>query len=350
MTAVHSSAMDERASAEREIPSRGRRAADRGLAFGATCPSCGGALRINEGERSIRCGYCSSALLIAAPRGLRSFILKPSTTPGKARLAAIRWIADESSGRISARETAIVDQRLVHVPFWRLRGRVMGWLSGERTKLVRVEIASADPRSTETRTTMREERTPYSRLLFKRIDWSAPACVLPSLGLQGISFRTDFLEWDVLDAGRRREHTVALPTRSERSARRDALSFLAHFATAAGTTVRASRFQLFDSSLSLYYYPVYLLRYRHAERIYTVTVDAGNGLVVRGEVPPRRRVNAKRLFFGPAALAALAALWPPLVAAPLVALYAIDAFQERGFLPPHEWMAHRANMFLGGED
>jgi|GEM_PF-1830444 len=350
MTAVERSVGERAAVAARAVSRRGAKPRERALAFGASCPNCGGALRVHEGERSVRCGYCGSALLVAASRGTRSFILKPQITPGKARLAAIRWISEESNGRVGAREAGIVDQRLIHVPFWRLRGRVMGWLSGERTKVVRAETASDDPRSTDVRTTMREERSPYSRLLFKRIDWSAPACVLPSLGLQGISFRTDFLEWDVLDSKRRREHTVALPTRSERAARRDAMGYIAHFAAAAATRVRASRFHLFDDTFSLYYYPVYLLRYRRGERIYAVTVDGCSGLVVRGEAPARRRVNARRLFFIPAALAALAAAWLPLVAAPVVAVYVIDTIQAKSFLPPHEWIACRAGMLVGGED
>lgn len=331
-------------------PRRVSKAADRALAFGATCPSCGGALRVHEGERSVRCGYCGSALLVSAPRGTQSFILKPAITPSKARLAAIRWIAEESNGRLGARDASIMDQRLMHVPFWRLRGRVMGWLSGERAKMVRVEAASEDPRSNDVRSTMREERSPYARLVFKRIDWSVPACVLPSLGLQGISFRTDFLEWDVLDAKRRREHPVALPTRSEAAARRDAMAYIVHFATAAATRVRASRFHLFDDTFSLYYYPVYLLRYRHGERIYAITVDGCSGLVVRGEAPPRRRVNARRIFFAPAVLAVLAASWLPLVAAPVVAVYAVDSIHARSFLPPHEWIALRLRMLLGSED
>ena len=350
MMKVRQSLADRPAATARGMSARAARERGGALAFGATCPSCGGALRVHEGERSLRCGYCSSALFVAAPRGTRSFILKPSVTSGKARLEAIRWIAEKSGGRLGAREAAIMDQRLIHVPFWRLRGRVMGWLSGERTKLVRVEVASADPRSGETRSTRREERSPYSRLLFKRIDWSAPACVLPCLGLQGISFRTDFLEWDVLDGDRRREHTVAIPTKGERAARREAMQYIVHFATAAATKVRSHRFHLFDSAFSLYYYPVYLLRYRHGERIYTITVDGGSGLVVRGETPERRRANAKRLYFAPAALAVLASLWLPLVAAPVIALYAADTVQARVFLPPHEWIAHRARTLLGGDD
>ena len=318
-------------------------------AFGATCTECGGSLSINEGERSVRCRYCGSALFVAVPRGVRSFILQPKISAGKARLAAIRFVEEGTHGRLHAWHTAIKELRLIHVPFWRMRGRLMGWVSGDKVKLVKVEAASEDPGVSQTCTTVREEREPFARLVFKRVDWSTPACVLPCLGLQGISLRTGFLGWDVLDDERRHDYAVALPTRSARGARNDAYRYLTHLAVPAGTRAHASRFHLFDSNFSLYYYPVYILRYRFAGRIYTVTVDGASGAVVRGDVPRRRRTDARKLFFVPAALAFLAASWLPLMLIPVAALYALDTIQARLFMPPYEWFAHRIDTFLGGE-
>jgi ribosomal protein S27AE len=321
------------------------------VASGAACPECGGSISVNDGDRSVRCGYCGSALYVAAPRGVQSFILRPKITPAKARLAAIRYIAEKTNNRLRTRQASIADLKLIHVPFWRLRGRLMGWVSGERTALVKVETVSDDPGgASQTRATVREEHTPYSRLVFKRVDWSAPACVLPCLGLQGISLRTGFLDWDVLDDRKRSEHTIALPVRSERRVRRDALSYLKRLAVPAGTTVRASRFHFFDSRLSLYYYPVYLLRYGCAGRLYTITIDAGSGAVVRGDVPRKKRLEPKKLFFAPAALAFLAATWLPLVLIPVCVLYALDTARAKLFLPPHEWLAFRINGILESEN
>jgi len=320
------------------------------LAFGATCPECGGSIRINEGDRSVRCGYCGSALFITSPRGVQSYILQPKVTAAKARLSSIHYIAERTNNRVRARNTSIIDMKLIHVPFWRMRGRLMGWVSGDKVKLVRAETGPEDPGAGQAFTTVREEHEAYSRLLFKRVDWSTPACVLPCLGLQGISLRTGFLEWDVLDEKRRVEHTVALPTRSERTVRADALGYLTRLAVPAGTTVRASRFHLFDSTFSLYYYPVYVLRYRFAGRMYTITIDGGNGAVVRGEVPPGRRLDLKKLFFAPAVLAFLAATWLPLTVIPVAVVYALDTAQAKLFLPPHEWLAFRIQRLLGGED
>jgi hypothetical protein len=327
------------------------RAAEGAVASGATCPECGGSVRINDGDRSVRCGYCGSALYVATPHGVQSFILRPKITPSKARLAAIRYLAEKTNRRIHARDASIAGLRLIHVPFWRLRGRLMGWVSGEKSAPVKAETVSDAPGgSSQVRATVREERRPYSRLVFKRVDWSAPACVLPCLGLQGISLRTDFLDWDVLDDRKRSEHTTALPVRSERRVRRDALSYLERLAVPAGTSIRASRFQFFDSRLSLYYYPVYLLRYECAGRLRTITIDGANGAVVRGDVPQRRRIDSKKLFFAPAALAFLAGAWLPLALVPVLVLYAMDSAGAKLLLPPHRWLAFRINGLLGSED
>ena len=317
-------------------------------AFGATCPSCGGALQIHDGERSIRCGYCGSALCVTTPRGTRSFYLRPKISEGKARLQAIHCIDERTGGRISPRNASIIDMKLMHVPFWRMRGRLMGWVSGDRVKIERVEAAGDDPALRGANATVREERIPCARLVFKRVDWSTPACVLPCLGLQGISLRTDFLSWELVDQRKRGEHGVALPTRSEREARGDALHYLTHLAIPAGTNVRASRFHLFDSSFSLYYYPIYFLRYGFAGRIYAITIDGASGAVLHGDVPERRRLAARGLFFIPAALAFLALAYLPLAFIGAGALYAYDCLDARALLPPHRWLAMRLDGALGG--
>ncbi|HVO77130.1 MAG TPA: hypothetical protein VMT60_04010 [Candidatus Bathyarchaeia archaeon] len=334
----------------RPSPARGANAQDSALGYGASCPECGGTIRIRDGDRSVRCGYCGSALYVLSPRGVQSYILEPKVTPAKARLAAIHYLTGHTGARVGARNTSAPDMKLVHVPFWRMRGRLMGWISGDRARPSSTETAPDNPEALPTYATVHDERESYSRLLFKRVDWSTPACVLPCLGLQGISLRTDFLDWDVLDDAKRTERTVALPTRSDRNVRADALSYLTRLAVPPGTAVRASRFHLFDSTLSLYHYPVYVLRYGYAGRLYTITIDGVSGAVVHGEVPPMKRLDLKALFFTPAVLAFLAATWLPLVFMAVAGAYVLDTAQAKTYLPPHDWLALRVQRLLGGED
>jgi hypothetical protein len=128
--------------------------------FGVTCPLCGGSLRIREGERSISCEYCGSGLVVTRPHGIRSFMMQPRITPGKARLTALQYLSEQTGGRVKARHASIVDIKMVHVPFWRVHGRLMGWICGHTITLREEEIPSPDPRCNRTIKTVKEDRHP----------------------------------------------------------------------------------------------------------------------------------------------------------------------------------------------
>jgi len=226
----------------------------------------------------------------------------------------------------------------------------MGWVCGEKSEMVEYEVpAGGGGEGGQTVRSVREVRHPFSKLVFKRVDWSTPACVLKKLGLQGISLRTTFLSWDVFDHALKGTQNIALPMRSERLAGLDAYNYLTKIASPLGSRVRASRFHLFDSSMSIYYYPVFFLRYRHEGRLYTITIDGGDGRVIRGEVPPRPARNYKMIFMAPAALAFLAGTHFMLLPAALLALYAIDMAQSSGFILPLTWIARRVQSIFEGE-
>jgi len=294
--------------------------------------------------------YCGSALCVPRPHGVRSFLMQPKTTAGKARLTDLHYLSNETNGEIKARHASIVDLELIQIPFWRLHGRLMGWVCGEKSEMVEYEIpGGGGPNGERTIKSVREVRHPFSKLVFKRVDWSTPACVLKKLGLQGISLRTSFLSWDIFDHDLKSKQNIALPMRSEHKAGVDAYNYLTKITAPLGSRVRSSRFHLFDSNLSIYYYPVYFLRYRHQGRLYTITIDGVDVYVIRGEVPPRQRRNYRRIFFVPATLAFLAGTHFLLLPIVLAAVYIIDMVQSSGFILPFTWIAHRVQSIFGGE-
>jgi DNA-directed RNA polymerase subunit RPC12/RpoP len=343
-------AADERGSRQALDRSPAVDAASEGETFGINCSECGGSLRIHEGERSVRCEYCGSALFVTRPQGVRSFLMQPKITAGKAKLAALHHLSNETLGRVKARHASIVDLELIHIPFWRLHGRLMGWVCGEKSQMIEYEVPTGGGGDGEqTIKSVREVRHAFSKLVFKRVDWSAPACVLKKLGLQGISLRTKFLSWDIFDHRLKGTQNIALPMLSERKAGLDAYNYLTKITTPLGSRVRSSRFHLCDSNLSVYYYPVYFLRYRHEGRLYTITIDGGDGRVIRGEVPPRTVRDHRRIFFVPAALAFLAGTHFLLLPVALLTVYIIDMVQSSEFILPFTWLSHRIQSIFGSE-
>jgi hypothetical protein len=316
--------------------------------FGVSCSGCGGSLRVHEGERSIRCEYCGCALLVTRPRGVRSYILEPSISEGAARLAALKYLSDETGGRIKARHASIVDLRMINVPFWRMSGMMSGWLSGDEVIRHEIEVPVPSPQGTKTVTRIQEEKRPFSKLTVKRIDWSTPACSLRHLGLQGISLRTQMLQWNVFEHSMKEKMNIALPMKTASQAMSDGYAYMTTLASPSGAMVKASRFDLFGNRLSMYYYPVYILRYRHAGRIYSITIDGNNGGVIRGDVPAWKKVSVKPFFLVPAAAAILAGTWWPLIIIAAAGMYVYDMVQSGAILPPHRWIQERLERWFGG--
>ena len=87
------------------------------------------------------------------------------------------------------------------------------------------------------------------------------------------------------------------------------------------------------------------------DRVYisTITVDGGDGHVIRGEVPVQTRRGYRRVFFVPAALALLAGTHALLLPIAIAALYISDMVQASRFILPLTWIAHRVqSIFEGG--
>lgn len=316
--------------------------------FGISCADCGASLRIGEGERSVRCRYCGAALLIAAPAGVRTWIVRCSVSEGAARLAALHHLAEETNGAVRARHTAILDLRLIYVPFWRMTGRMAGWICGDEIVRRVVETSVPGPEGTRTVRRVEEERRPFSKLVCKRVDWSAPACSLRHLGLQGIALRTRMLEWESFDHGMRETINTALPMKSARRAREDGYRYFTGIVAPSGSMVRASRFDLLGEDLSIYYFPVYLLRYRHRDRIFSTTIDGVDGHVIRADVPARPSAGSRARFVVPAVTAFLAGTWLPLVPIAAAIIYLRDAVRAEAPPSPRRWLAERLGAWFGG--
>jgi len=329
------------------VPSAGR-AADQGREnIGINCPSCGGSLSIEEGHRSTLCEYCGSSLYIFNPPGVRSYYIEPEITAGKAKLKALNILDSRTGGRIGARHTSVVDLKLIHAPFWRMKGRFVGWICGEEFKSKIVEKSTETSRGEIRRRVTEQERKPFSKFVSRNINWSAPACVMRHLGLQGISFRSLFGNWKQFDHTLKRSMNIALVTVPRKKAESNAFNHLVSLARPSGARIDAERYHLFDRRLSIYYYPVYLLFYKYRGIIYEFTIDGNDGHIIRAEIPERKTINPGYYFFIPAAAAFITGTYFPLIIASLVLFYTSDMIRSRRIINPLNWITCRMRQLFG---
>jgi len=317
--------------------------------IGANCPLCGGSIEIEEGTTSVECRYCGSSLYLAEPVGLKNFISHAKVKEGTAKHSALKFILERSSGAIGGRETSILECRLVYVPFWRLHGKLIGWIAGEKNKKEVVEETVSGPQgATIKRYTMGTRKEKFSRFVFKDVDWSAPASYIPHLRMHGVSFKASVMKWRMLDHSMKADYSFALPTVSEEKAGEDAFKYLTGLTAPPGTSVKHQRFNMFDNNLSIYFYPIYFVRYSHRRRIYTISVDGTNGKVIGGEIPEIVRRPARNIVKIPLIAALLSVVFPPLPLLVLVFMYLYDSSSgERK--SPVDWFMMRAAGWFGTE-
>jgi DNA-directed RNA polymerase subunit RPC12/RpoP len=315
--------------------------------IGINCPSCGGSLSIEEGLRSTECEYCGSSLYIYNPRGVKRYYREPEITAGKAKLRALNLLDNKSGGRIGARHTSVVDLRLIHVPFWRMKGMFLGWICGEEYRNRTVEKCTSTPNGEIRRTDVEQEKRPFSKFISRNINWSAPACVMRHLGLQGISFRSMSGEWKQFDHSLKRSMNIALVTVPRKKAESDGFRHTVSLAKPSGSRIDAGRYHMFDRRLSIYYYPVYLLYYSYKDIIYEITIDGTDGHIIRADIPDRKKINPASYFFVPAAAALLAGTWFPLIFIALFLLYGADSVRGGRMINPLSWIKLRLQNAFG---
>jgi len=316
--------------------------------IGVNCPLCGGSIRIEEGTSSIECQYCGSNLYLKEPVGLKNLVCPAEVEESRAKHAALRFILDRSEGVIGGRETSILECRPVYVPFWRLHGKLIGWIAGEKSRKEVVEETIQGPRgSTVKRYTMGSRKEKFSRFVFKDVDWSAPASYVPHLRLHGVSFKASVMNWNILDHSMKARWSFALPTVPEEKAREDAFKYLTGLMAPPGTNVRYQRFKMFDNDLSLYFYPVYFVRYGYQGKIFTISIDGVNGRVIAGEVPEGKKRIKRNVVKIPLIAASLAVIFPPLPLIVLVLLYLVDSVSSGVRRGPIEWFLVKAGRWFG---
>jgi len=312
------------------------------------CPLCGGSINIEEGTSSIKCHYCRANLYLKKPVGLKNLITPARIEEGRVKHKALKFILEKSNGKIGGKDTSILECRLVYIPFWRLHGKMIGWIAGEKNKKNIVEETVTGPNgATIKRYKMGTKREKFSRFVFKDVDWSAPASYIPHLRLHGVSFKASVMNWNILDHSMKARWSFALPTVSEEKAREDAFKYLTGLMAPPGTNVKYQRFKMFDNDLSLYFYPIYFVRYSYRDQIFTISVDGVSGRVIAGEVPATKNEMKRNMVKIPLIAAFLSVLFPPLPLIVLAILYFVDSLSGEIRLSPFDWFMTKATSWFG---
>ena len=240
------------------------------IEVGLNCPACGGAIKIVEGENTINCQYCGSMLFVEGDAGVTTVSFKNMITRETAVLSSANWWKKGFKARDLKRVGQVTECYPIYMPFWSTTTRVAGWICGyeERTR--------SDGKRTYT------ERIPKEEMVLRDYRYSEIACDPGDLGIKkmrNMDGETAFTDFQMI------------PTFESTTSKDDAV---AHAKASAMEHARADarvphitfeRVHVFPKSMSMVYYPVWVVRYAYRDRMYLNTVDGVTGTVLSGRAP-----------------------------------------------------------------
>lgn len=243
-----------------------------GISVGLNCPACGGAISIDEGENTVLCQYCDSTLYIEGDQGVSTIAFRQKQLRDSAMNSTLAWWRRGLKARDLRTVGKITEAYPIYLPFWRATTRVAGWICGYEERQIRDQHGKV----------VRTERIPKEVMVLQDYVWSEIACDPGDLGirsLQNFIGETGFTDFESIP-------TFEATTSKDDAARRaadDARSKAR--ASAHVPKVTFEKLHVLPKSLTMIYYPIWVVRYNYRDRMYMNTVDAVTGQVLSGRAP-----------------------------------------------------------------
>lgn len=241
------------------------------LSVGLSCPACGGALTIDEGQQRINCQYCSSTLFVEGDNGVQTIAFKNKLTKDNVIQSSGGWWKHGWKARDLKRTGKVLETYPIYLPFWHTTTRVAGWVCGYNERTV-----SDSKGNTHT------EKVPKEAMVLNDYHYSDIACDPGDLGIK--TLKNDVGERTLADFD-------LIPTFETTTSKDDALKDAKDEAVSqaranAGVShITFERIHAFPKAMSIIYYPIWVVRYSYRNRMYMATVDGVTGRVLSGRAP-----------------------------------------------------------------
>jgi hypothetical protein len=271
-----------------------------------SCPQCAGPLSVRAGRRILLCSHCGVRVLVGGGGGLSRWLFPQTIDQIQALGAAASWLSDYPGISRTARNVPLRQSRLVHIPIWEHKVLVAGWEFGTKLR-TRSYLATDDEGNERLDLALTEERFEDPHLQERRLFQAA--CDLPALGaarprFSGRELLLPLVAGEIDPSSQVMEPQGAAGEIAERG-RRLALQ------PASGAADPQTSMLILRESVTLLYYPLWLVDYQAGGRPYRVVIDAHDGSVNSATAPAREGRFTPVLGLKVAALviAAVLALW-----------------------------------------
>jgi hypothetical protein len=221
--------------------------------------------------------------LVRGDRSVRRYQVTTRVTREQALAALSGFFGNIAVARDARTKSQVTDSFLVHLPFWTLWSRALGWAFGQK------RVGSGKHSHYEAR----EVR------LASDMVWSGAACDVAEFGVANVTLTNQTLE----PFNGERLHATGMVFEPVGSLAEAEEAAQASFDVAARGSAGLDRLnQLFmrfvNRRFGLVYYPLWALRYTYRNRSFQVVVDGFTGKVLYGKAPGSTLYRAGALSLG----------------------------------------------------
>lgn len=256
------------------------------ISVGLNCPTCGGAISVPEGETTVSCQYCGSALFVEGDQGVTTIAFKNKALKDAAISSTQHWWAHGLKARDLKKVGKINEAYPIYLPFWKTTTRVAGWICGYEER-----------RHTDQKGNVTVEKIPKEVMVLQDYVFSEIACDPGDLGIRTMKNmvgETSFADFEMIPTFEATTSKDAAVTK----AKGDALAKAK--AGARVPNVTFEKLHVFAKALTMIYYPIWVVRYSYRDRMYMDTVDGVTGQVMSGRAPGDPLFQALAVTFGAA--------------------------------------------------
>jgi len=251
------------------------------LVVNLNCPSCGGALSIEEGESLIFCPYCNTACTTGSNEREKTFLYQSAGSREEIIGKVRTWFTQGSLFQKKAsdlKDTGVItESEMIYLPFWRMTGQGRAIVCGYNKEQV------------DNKTTLDYKESDISRTY----DWNEIACNAGEIGVKNITVPdggvkpVDEEEIPVFDTNE------SIGDGMERGATGIRDMVFADASSGISNITFAKAFVTPDSFCKILY-PFWIVRYSYQNRGYFAVVDGHTKEVCSGRAPGdvSRQINS----------------------------------------------------------
>jgi len=251
---------------------------------GLSCPKCGGMIKIPEGFSIVVCPFCDLRSIVHGENGIRRYQVPEKITKEVALQSWQKFLGSSMAiARHTKKRAKLTDTFLVHIPFWNVTGKGLGWGFGKK------QVGSGENR----------RYVPKELRLVEILNWTRAACDVGEFGVNQVQisdrpimpFNPDTLHQSGM---------VFEPVGSSTETLQAANHF---FEDNINSKLRLDRqtqlfFRIVRPILSLVYYPLWVIRFTVGGRAFQAVIDGFSGEILYGVAPGSIPFRSAALVLG----------------------------------------------------